>query len=624
MGKPEHENEEYASADDSIIARAVKVSSWIILSIAVIVGIILFVINRPEGEKEVTRTDIIAPQQKEENLSSTPIVSFEDITETAGINFIHNNGATGDKMLPESLGGGVAFLDFDNDEDQDLLFINSTWWPWDIGGDPDLKPTISQLFRNDTDSNGVIRYTNITADSGLDKSLFGMGVAIGDYNNDGFVDIFISAVGKNTLYKNLGNGSFEDITSKAGVGGKDDEWSTATTFLDIDNDGWLDLFVGNYVKWSREIDLNVNFTIDGSTRAYGPPTDFEGRFARLFKNNRDGTFSDISEAANILVKNKATGAPVSKTLGVAPFDFNDDGFVDIMVANDTVPNLLFINNGDGTFKERGALSGVAYDSNGNTRGAMGIDVANYRNSKDVGIVIGNFTNEMTSLYVTQGQSLLFADEAIAEGIGPTSRLSLKFGIFFWDYDLDGWQDIISVNGHLDEDVVKVQKSQTYKQSALLYWNDLGNGFVNIDQEYAKGEIFTPIVGRGSAYADIDNDGDLDLVFTQIHGSPLLIKNNLSEGNKSLRIKLKGSGSVNLDAIGAHLVLHQGEATQKRYLTPTKGYLSQSESVVTFGLGASSSFDKLEIFWPGGHTQTLLANDLKVGGGFLNSVVYSAE
>ena len=294
-----------------------------------------------------------------------------------------------------------------------------------------------------------------------------------------------------------------------------------------------------------------------------------------------------------------------------------------MVANDTVRNLLFINKGDGTFKERGSLCGVAFDSNGNTRGAMGIDVANYRNSNDVGIAIGNFTNEMTSLYVTQGQSLLFADEAIAEGIGPTSRLSLKFGIFFWDYDLDGWQDILSVNGHLDEDVVKVQKSQTYKQPALLYWNDQGNGFVNIQKENARGDIFTPIVGRGCAYADIDKDGDLDIVFTQINGAPMLLKNNISGENKSLRIKLIGSGKVNKDAIGSKVILYQGSDTiQKRFVTPTRGYLSQSESIMTFGLGQSPSFDHIEIIWAGGETQLIQLDDLEIGGGAINSIVHS--
>ncbi len=623
MGNFQNENEELVSSDDSIIAKALKVSGWILLMIFAIAGIVFFLINRPEGKGEVTRTDISAPVQKEENVSSTPIVTFEDVTQSSGIDFIHNNGATGEKMLPESLGGGVAFLDFDNDGDQDLLFINSTWWKWDLEKNTELEPTTSQLYRNDTPQNGPVKFTNVTLGSGLDQPLFGMGLALGDYDNDGFVDIFISAVGENVLFRNLGNGKFTDVTQSSGTSGGEDEWSTAATFFDYDNDGLLDLFVGNYVKWNREIDLKVNFTIDGSTRAYGPPTDFEGRFARLYKNKGNGSFEDVSELANINVRNNATMAPVSKTLGVAPFDFNDDGWVDIMVANDTVRNLLFINKGDGTFKERGSLCGVAFDSNGNTRGAMGIDVANYRNSNDVGIAIGNFTNEMTSLYVTQGQSLLFADEAIAEGIGPTSRLSLKFGIFFWDYDLDGWQDILSVNGHLDEDVVKVQKSQTYKQPALLYWNDQGNGFVNIQKENARGDIFTPIVGRGCAYADIDKDGDLDIVFTQINGAPMLLKNNISGENKSLRIKLIGSGKVNKDAIGSKVILYQGSDTiQKRFVTPTRGYLSQSESIMTFGLGQSPSFDRIEIIWAGGETQLIQLDDLEIGGGAINSIVHS--
>lgn len=597
--KPDH-SEEFAAQDDAIIGKAVKGSAFVLLGIVVIVvGVILY-INRPQEDPEEVITEIVAPEQRLENTADMPVVSFVDITESAGITFVHNNGAAGEKLLPESLGGGVAFFDFDMDGDQDLFFVNSTWWKWDLESDTSRTPTVSRLYRNDTEAGESIRFTDVTEGSGLDVAIFGMGCAVGDYDNDSDPDIYITAVGSNYLFQNMGNGTFNDVSSTSQTSGNTQDWSTAATFLDINNDGLLDLFVGNYVRWSKEIDFEVNFTIDGSTRAYGPPTDFEGAFSQLYLNQGDGSFSDISQQAGIEIRNRATEKPASKTLGVAPFDFNSDGWVDIMVANDTVQNLLFINNQDGTFKERGALSGVGFDSNGNTRGAMGIDVAQFRNNEDVGIAIGNFSNEMTSLYVTQGQSLLYADEAIAEGIGPTSRLPLKFGIFFWDYDLDGWMDLLSVNGHLDVDIVKLQQSQKYKQPALLYWNRQGNGFSFVDAEKAPGGLFQPIVGRGCAYADLDKDGDLDLVFSQLHGPPLLLRNDQSLGHNWLQVKvLNQHGSP---ALGSKIVLETEESFQTSYLTSTRGYLSQSETIVTFGLGNQKEIKSVRVVWPGGESQ----------------------
>jgi hypothetical protein len=538
-----------------------------------------------------------APVAPSRTQAGIPTVRFTDVTAASGIRFVHNNGAYGEKLLPETMGGGVAFLDFDNDGQQDLLFINSSHWPWRLA---DLKNSTMVLYHND----GKGHFTDVTAGSGLDLSFFGMGVAIGDYDNDGLDDVFITAVGGNHLFHNEGNGKFKELTLPAGVAGATNDWSTCAAWFDYDNDGKLDLFVGNYVKWSREIDAEVGYKIDGKTRAYGQPMNFEGAFPRLYHNDGNGHFSDVSTQSGLQVKNTATGVPAAKTLGVAPVDLDGDGWLDLAVANDTVQNFVFLNQHDGTFKEIGAASGIAFDSYGNTRGAMGIDVARYRNGDKLGIAIGNFANEMTALYVAQNQPLIFTDEAITEGVGPASRLLLKFGVFFFDYDLDGRLDLLTANGHLEEEIAKIQKSQTYAQPAQLFWN-AGEGstgcFVVASPEKCGSDLFKPIVGRGCAYADIDGDGDLDVVLTQIGGPPLLLRNDQDLHYHWLRFKLVGTKS-NRDAIGAWIKVRAAGQTFWREVMPTRGYLSQSELPVTIGLGQAVKPDAVEVIWLGGATQ----------------------
>jgi hypothetical protein len=527
-------------------------------------------------------------------------VTFTDITEAAGIKFVHNNGAAGDKLMPETMGSGVAFFDFDNDGDPDLLFSNGTAWPEQLA--EGTTPTTVALYRNDGDG----RFSDVTDGSGLATPMQGMGVAIGDIDNDGLADVYLTAVGENRLFRNLGDGTFSDITATANVAGDAKDWSTSAAFIDVNNDGLLDLFVCNYIRWTREIDFEVNYTLVGVGRAYGPPMNFEGAFPSLYLNRGEGVFEDVSESSGVQVKNRATGVPVAKSLGVAPVDFNRDGAIDLIVANDTVPNFVFRNNGDGTFQETGALTGVAFDSYGNARGAMGIDAAEFMEDGSLGIAIGNFTNEMSALFVAAPDSPIFTDEAIAQGIGPSSRKALTFGTFFFDYDLDGWLDLLAVNGHLEEEIGKVQESQSYEQSAQLFWNATasprGGGFVPVDSGHAGNDLFEPIVGRGSAYADIDGDGDLDAVFTSCGGAPKLLRNDLSVGDRWVRVRVVETEGKR-DAIGAivRLTTNAGRTLVRR-ISPTRSYLSQSEAVATFGLGEGETVKTIEAAWPGGRTQ----------------------
>jgi hypothetical protein len=529
-----------------------------------------------------------------------PAAQFTDITAASGITFTHENGAYGDKLLPETMAGGVAFFDFNNDGHQDLLFINSTYWPGHIP--PGKKPPTMALYQND----GHGHFQDVAAGSGLDVSLYGMGVATGDYDNDGLPDVFITAVGGNHLFHNEGNGKFRDVTVEAGVGGWPDYWSTSAGWVDYDNDGKLDLFVCNYIRWSPALDLAAPYELPNIGRAYGPPRNFQGAFSYLYHNEGNGRFKDVSAQAGIQVKHPSTGLPMAKSLALSPVDVDNDGWIDLVVANDTVQNFLFHNAHNGTFTEIGARSGIAYDAYGLVRGAMGIDSARFRNDDSLGIAIGNFANEMNALYVAQRDSLVFADEATKENFGPASQHLLKFGLFFFDYDLDGRLDVLTANGHLEPDIHKVQSTERYRQPAQLFWNrgdPKGLGFLPVTPDKCGSDLFKPIVGRGSAFADIDGDGDLDVVLAQVGGPPLLLRNDQKLGHHWMRLKLVGTKS-NRDAIGAWVKVRVGGRLLSRQVMPTRSYLSQSELPVTIGLGTNTRAESVEIVWPGGATQKI--------------------
>lgn len=532
-----------------------------------------------------------------EGSPTPPRVVFTDVTASAGLAFTHFNGAEGEKLLPETMGGGCAFLDFDADGDQDMLLVNSASWPWS----KNPQPATPALFEND----GSGKFRNVTRGSGLDVSLYGMGAAIGDYDNDGRVDLFLTALGGNRLFQNLSGGKFQDVTTAAGVGGSSTNWSTSSGFFDFDRDGDLDLFVCNYVHWSRELDLQVDYRLPGIGRAYGPPMNFAGSFPALYRNEGNGRFSDVSAAAGIQVRSKATGLPLGKSLGVSPVDLDNDGWIDIVVANDTVQNFVFHNNANGTFTEMGGKSGLAFDRFGSVRGAMGIDTGRVQNDGTLAISIGNFANEMTGFYVAQNDPLFFTDEAWEAGIGAASREILTFGVFLFDYDLDGLLDLLTVNGHIEPEIQKVHPNQNYLQPAQLFWNSgrKQQRFVHVPRDICGPDLYQPMAGRGSAFADIDNDGDLDVLVTQVGAPARLLRNDQKLGNNWLRLQLVGKGS-NRDAIGAWVKVRTNVRTVSQQVMPTRGYLSQSELPVTIGLGKKEQAASVQVLWPDGSQQAI--------------------
>ena len=595
MTDQEDPHDNLTQDNDDVIQRAQTLSLTVLAALGLIGIAIAWWTSRPTLEPPEEIRELVLPKVREPVAAVVPSIQFTNITKSAGIDFVHTNGAAGEKLLPETMGGGCAFLDYDSDGDQDVLLVNSKNWPWSENADPQAT---TALYKND----GQGHFVNVSEEANLAISCYGMGTAIGDYDNDGDPDVFISAVGKNHLYRN-DNGVFIEVTQAAKIAGSDDTWSTSCAWLDYDNDGLLDLLVANYVQWSKEIDLAQDFRLTGIGRAYGPPFSFEGSYPYFYHNNGDGTFTDVSQQSGIQQNNLATKDPLSKTLGIAPVDINNDGWIDFVLANDTVRNLLFLNEQDGTFREVGIEAGIAFDASGKSRGAMGIDTGCFRNDDCLGVAIANFANEMSALYVSAGKDAAFTDDAIPSGLGPPTRTDLAFGLFFFDVDLDGRLDLFSANGHLENDINKIQKSQHYRQNPRVFWNAGPSGrdeFVALEPE-KDSALSAPLVGRGAAYADIDADGDLDVLVTQIGDRPALLRNDLQNDKHFLRIKLVGR-RCNRDAIGAWVEVHQSDRQLKRQVMPTRSYLSQVELPVTIGLGSEAKVDSVIVHWPDGSTQ----------------------
>ncbi|MCI0378967.1 MAG: CRTAC1 family protein [Gemmataceae bacterium] len=576
--------------------------------------------NQGTGPKDVK---IEGAKERQANLD-VPKVRFTEVTDKAGVDFTHVNGAFGRKMLPETMGAGVAFFDYDKDGKPDLLLINSCYWPgFEEKG---ARPPTMAFYRN----LGKGQFENVTEKSGLAITMYGQGVTVGDYDNDGWPDLFITGVGGNRLLRNVGDAKtgrrFVDVTKDAGDLTDADSWPAArgdaflahadalawpssAAFVDFDNDGKLDLFVCNYLTWSPKIDLDQRFTLTGAgqERAYGPPRAFQGTHCTLYRNLGGGKFKNVTAPAGIQVAGEL-GQPIGKALGVAVCDVDNDGWQDIIVANDTVRNFFFHNQQNGTFKERGQEAGIAY-AEGSARGAMGIDWGEYRPGR-FAVVIGNFANEPnTLLRLDHPQKLLFSDVATLEGLWGPSRIVLKFGLFFFDFDLDGLLDLLTCNGHLEPLIHLVQSGQSFKQPAQLYWNT-GSKFEPVTSDRSGKDLFQHIVGRGCAYADIDGDGDLDVVLTENGGAARLLVNEGGTGNHWIRLALEGDGvRSNTSAIGARVIVSAGGKTYHRQVTSARGYLSQCEFPITVGLGKTAKVDRVEILWPGRDAGRTVLTDL---------------
>ena len=502
-------------------------------------------------------------------------ITFTDVTAAAGIRFTHNSGRAGKKYLPETLGSGVAFVDVDGDGWQDLFFVNGKNWT------PGTRRTLSALYRN----TGKGSFTDITAGSGLDVEMYGMGVAAGDYDNDGRDDLYVTALEGDRLFHNDGGGKFTNVTKTAGI--TNANFGTSAAWLDYDKDGRLDLFVANYVQWSQKGDLWCS--LDGVSKSYCTPESYKGVAARLFHNLGNGRFEDAGAKAGI-------GDPTSKSLGVTVLDYNADGWPDIFVANDTQPNKLYRNNKNGTFKDDGAGAGVAFSEDGVARGAMGADSADYDRSGRPHLLVGNFSNQMLGLYHNEGTGL-FVDEAPKSTVGRASLLSLAFGVFFFDYDLDGYPDIFAANGHIEEEIGRVQPRIQYKEPPLLFRNAGQRRFDNVST--AVGAQFSrPIVARGAAYADYDHDGDLDVVLTSNHGPAVLFRNDGGNANNWIAVRTRGVRS-NRDGIGAVVRITSASGKQWSMVRSGSSYASQSDLAQTFGLGADQTVSSIDVEWPSG-------------------------
>jgi hypothetical protein len=510
---------------------------------------------------------------------AAPAFHLTDVTAQAGLAFTHNSGAYGGKLLPETLGSGCAFLDYDHDGWQDILLVNGMDWP----GHKQKRSTL-KLYRNNR--NGT--FTDVTKAAGLDVEMYGMGVACGDFDNDGFPDLLVTCVGQNRLFRNTGKGAFVDVTTASGLAGRTG-FSTSAAWVDYDRDGHLDLFVCNYVKWSPAHD--VFCSVDGSKKSYCTPEAYRGDTCWLFRNRGNGTFEDVTETSGVFDTS-------SKSLGVAVLDEDENGWPDLFVANDTQPNKLYRNQKNGTFKEVAVEAGVAFSADGKARAGMGVDAGDFDGSGHAGLAVTNFDNEMIGLYRPLGQGR-FEDVAVRAGIGAVSRSTLGFGCVFADLDLDGALDLLVANGHIDSTVRQIQGHAGYAQSAQLFLNR-GGTFRDVASAIGGG-FDAARVGRGLAVGDFDRDGDVDVLMTTNNGPAVLFRNDQTGGGRSLRLTLTGTKS-NRDAIGASVRIYHGGTSQSRMVKSGSSYLSQSELALTFGVGARDLVDRVVVTWPSGATQ----------------------
>jgi hypothetical protein len=508
-------------------------------------------------------------------------IRFEDVTAAAGITFVQQSGASPDKRMVETFGSGVAWIDYDNDGYPDLFFVNSA------------PGSSNALYHNNRDGT----FTDVTAKAGVagtdaGAQVFKTGVSVGDYDNDGYLDLFVTALGRNTLYRNNHDGTFTDVTAKAGVAGPPSQWSTSSGFFDYDHDGRLDLFVGNYVDYKLSDNPYCGLKKDGY-RMYCDPKIFDGTRARLYHNNGDGTFTDVSQRAGI-------ANPAGKTLGVTFCDYDRDGWVDIYVANDTVRNFLYRNRHDGTFEDVTYAAGVGFDNNGKPRAGMGVDCADLNGDGLPDLFVTNFSEELNGLFMNRGDGT-FDDEASQPGL-RSAFLALGFGTKLFDADNDGDLDIYVTNGHVIDNVALYQPNLKYAQPDLVYEND-GKGVFRDVTAQAGPALKTERVGRGLAVADFDNDGRLDVAINNLGRPAVLLKNHSTSGGHWLTIQAKGRRS-NGFGLGATVTVETSEGTQVREINNVASYLSANDTRLHVGLGRATVVKRLEIAWPGGGRQVL--------------------
>lgn len=605
-----------AAGRDPEIRRALLVSMLVMGGLALAAGLTTLVIwwSRPDP----TVVGSMLPPAVPRGESDAIDVAWHRTFRREAVEFSHLNGATGRKLLPETLGGGVAIADLDGDGDPDLAFVDGDGWGGGVA--PDSRGRGLVVLLND----GAGRFETPADATGLESPRQGMGLAVGDVDGDRDLDLLATGVAGVRLFENATDESglrFRDVTAASGLDALEG-WSTAAGFGDLDGDGDLDLVVAHYVEWSPEIDEAVDYRLAGLGRAYGPPLGFAGETVRVFFNDGRGRFEDRTEAAGLDVRNPSTGEPMAKALGLLVEDLDGDGDLDLFVANDTVANFLFLNRGDGTFDEVAAAAGTAFDRSGAATGAMGVDAA-YDAEGGVAIAVGNFATEPSSLYRSEPGSngvLRFADQAIVEGLSAPTRPALTFGMLWADLDGDGTEELIAANGHLEDRIEALQPSQRYRQSAQVFTRRDGNSgrLIPVDAS-AIGDLATPIVGRGLAAGDLDLDGDLDLVLTQIAGPPLVLFNdraNAAPPNRWVRLVLEGPRG-DASTVGAVVQIDAGGRRFVRRVAPTRSYLSQCERPLTVGLGDADRIERLEVRWTGGGRTLLedLAVDrtIRIGG-----------
>ncbi len=508
--------------------------------------------------------------------SSAAAPVFEEIPATAsGISWVHVNGRSPEMYLPETVGAGCAFLDYDNDGWMDVYLVNSGKCDF-YNPDPPLR---NALYKNNRDGT----FTEVTQKAGVAGNAYGMGVAVGDYDADGFPDLYVTQYPRAILYHNNGDGTFSDVTAKAGLAAPG--WSTSAAWFDYDNDGRLDLFVCRFVEYDRTRNKWCGDRMKNE-RFYCIPSVYEPAPCWLFHNNGDGTFTDVSKESGI-------SSALAKAWGVVAADINNDGLMDLFIANDTVPNFLFVNHGKGKFTEEGLLAGVGYSSYGRARSGMGVDAADFDQDGWIDLFVANVDQEMYAMYLNNKDGT-FRDVALRTGIGSTTRLMSGWGLKFFDYDNDGNLDLLLCNGHPDDRIEGRVFGVKYREPLLLFRNT-GNGFQNVSQE--SGPIFSkPIAGRGLALGDFNNDGSVDVLLTQNDDAPILLRNNGGRQNHWLGVRLIGR-KANIDAIGAEITYQSGDLKRHVFKVGGGSYLSSHDPRVVLGLGARNSIDWLEVKWP---------------------------